>query len=111
MSICYRKGGGCGPYEMLPCGECPASRPSYAEKKKQGMTVYPSRSDHKHRHDSNADRLRAKSDEELAEFFGTLPCCPPGEDLEELCFPLDSCEGTDFTVKCWLKWLRQEAKE
>ena len=59
---------------------------------------------------SNADRIRSKGDEELAEFFGTLPCCPPGDDLEELCFPLDSCEGTDFMVKCWLKWLRQEAE-
>lgn len=58
---------------------------------------------------TKADRIRAKSDEELAEFFGTLPCCPPGEDLEDLCFPLDSCEGTEMKVKCWLKWLRQEA--
>lgn len=60
---------------------------------------------------THGDRIRAKSDEELAEFLGTLPCCPPGEDLEELCIPLDSCEGTDFNVKCWLKWLRQEAEE
>lgn len=59
---------------------------------------------------THADRIREKSDEELAEFFGTLPCCPPGEDVEELCFPLDSCEGTDFKVKCWLGWLRQEAE-
>lgn len=73
------------------------------------MTVYPSRSDHKHRHDSKADRIRAMTDEELAKFFGTLPCCPPGEDLEELCFPLDSCEGIEMMVKCWLDWLRQEA--
>jgi hypothetical protein len=58
---------------------------------------------------SYADRIREKSDEELAEFLGTLPCCPPGEDVEELCFPLDSCEGTDLMVKCWLDWLRQEA--
>lgn len=27
---CYRKGG-CGPYEMLQCGECPASKPEYAQ--------------------------------------------------------------------------------
>lgn len=60
---------------------------------------------------THADCIREKSDEELAEFLGTLPCCPPGEDLEELCFPLDSCEGTDFNVKCWLKWLRQEASQ
>ena len=58
---------------------------------------------------THADRIRAKSDEELAEFLGTLPCCPPGEDLEELCFPLDPCEGIEMKVKCWLKWLRQEA--
>lgn len=25
---CYRKGG-CGPYEMLSCSECPASKPEY----------------------------------------------------------------------------------
>lgn len=28
---CYRKGG-CGPYEMLPCGECPASKPEYLKR-------------------------------------------------------------------------------
>ena len=28
---CYRKGG-CGPYEMRPCNECPASRPDYAKR-------------------------------------------------------------------------------
>lgn len=61
--------------------------------------------------ETNYQRLVRKTPEELAEFFGTLPCCPPGEDLEELCFPLDSCEGTDFMVKCWLKWLRKESKE
>ena len=57
----------------------------------------------------NGDTIRAMSDGELAEFFATLPCCPPGEDLEEMCFPNDSCEGTDLKVKCWLKWLGQEA--
>jgi len=50
---------------------------------------------------TRADRIRAMTDEEMAEFFGTLPCCPPGVDLEELCFPLDSCGGTDLQVKCW----------
>ena len=58
---------------------------------------------------TNADRIRAMSDEELAEFFGMLPCCPTGTDLEELCYPLESCEGTDLQVKCWLKWLKKEA--
>lgn len=30
---CYRDGG-CGPYEMYSCADCPASRPEYAEKNK-----------------------------------------------------------------------------
>ena len=30
---CYRNGG-CGPYEMLACNECPASKPEYAEENK-----------------------------------------------------------------------------
>lgn len=28
---CYRKGG-CGPYEMYSCLECPASKPEYANR-------------------------------------------------------------------------------
>lgn len=28
---CYRSGG-CGPYEMLSCSECPASKPEYLKK-------------------------------------------------------------------------------
>lgn len=31
---CYRKGG-CGPYEMRSCNECPASKPSYLQKNKE----------------------------------------------------------------------------
>lgn len=58
---------------------------------------------------SNADRIRASTDEELAEFFGTLPCCPPGTDVNELYYPSDSCNGTDLQVRCWLEWLKQEA--
>lgn len=54
------------------------------------------------------DRIHAMSVEELAKFFGTLPCCPPGDDLEEMCYPNDSCEGTDLKVKCWNNWLKQE---
>lgn len=29
---CYREGS-CGPYEMLSCSECPASKPDYRAKK------------------------------------------------------------------------------
>lgn len=34
---CYRKGG-CGPYEMRPCAECPASKPEYATKEQEPVT-------------------------------------------------------------------------
>ena len=30
---CYRTGG-CGPYEMRSCNECPASKPEYANRNK-----------------------------------------------------------------------------
>jgi hypothetical protein len=31
MGTCYRDGG-CGPYEMYSCSECPASKPEYRQK-------------------------------------------------------------------------------
>ena len=64
--------------------------------------------EHARKKPTHADRIRQMTVEELAEFFGTLPCCPPGEILEELCFPNSSCEGTDLQAKCWLNWLKQE---
>lgn len=36
---------------------------------------------------TNADKIRAMSDDEMAEWGAKLPCCPPGPDLYELCFP------------------------
>lgn len=59
-------------------------------------------------HLTNADRIRVMTDEELAEWGATLPCCPPGPDLEERCYPQNVCENTDFARKCWLDWLKQE---
>lgn len=56
---------------------------------------------------SNADKIRAMSDEELAEFFGTLPCCPPGS-AEELCYPENTCGAdTKMMAKCWGTWLKR----
>lgn len=60
---------------------------------------------------TNADRIRAMTDEELAEWGATLPCCPPGPDLNELCFPQNQCVNTSFAKQCWLDWLKQEATE
>lgn len=33
---CYRSGG-CGPYEMRSCNECPASKPEYRKREEQRM--------------------------------------------------------------------------
>ena len=55
---------------------------------------------------TNADRIRAMSDEELVEFFDKkLDVCidrgPPKED----CYTVGGCK------KCILEWLRQTAEE
>lgn len=52
---------------------------------------------------TNADRIRAMSDEELAEWImrepTIKPICPPGTGDE---CPTSPCE------QCWLDWLKQE---
>ena len=52
---------------------------------------------------TNADRIRAMTDKELAEFL----CCP-----QSVC-PVDDCEECydDNCQKCVLKWLKKEVKE
>ena len=79
---CYRKGGGCGPYEMLSCDDCPASKPEYAMRYRQIKT--------------NADKLRAIDDEELARWV-IDEGQKFGEELEGYMSLLD--------------WLRQEAEQ
>lgn len=93
----------------VQCKRCFFFMPEWCPKKRDSLDPDLIRDCEFFKTKTNADRIRSKSDEELAEFFGTLPCCPPGEDVDELCNPLDSCEGTDLQVKCWLEWLRQEA--
>lgn len=59
---------------------------------------------------THADRIRAKSDEELATWVETIAGC-------DLCPMLDEqCSGGEVNSRAsckqhWLKWLRQEAKE
>ena len=52
---------------------------------------------------TNADRIRAMSDEEMAEFIISIPMCV-GED-EDLNCEIDVCK------ECFLKWLQQPAEE
>lgn len=52
---------------------------------------------------TNADRIRAMSDEELAKFLTYLTgICPPGK------CPRD--DGMCSANNCWLEWLRSEAE-
>ena len=60
---------------------------------------------------TNADRIRSMTDEELAEFldreFWVLPNCKPDapQDQETGMCLIASCHN------CWLDWLKQEAEE
>lgn len=71
-----------------------------------GMTVYPSGKDHKRRHISRADNIRAMSDEELAVWLENLGICPQFDS--ELCSNLNGCPKAEED-SCWLKWLKKEA--
>ena len=52
---------------------------------------------------TNADHIRAMSDEEMAEFIISIPMCV-GEDKDLNC-EIDVCK------ECFLKWLQQPAEE
>ena len=56
---------------------------------------------------TNADRIRAMSDEELAKFF-----CPETPGASPWCEPMGRVRcGKSPCWKCMLKWLRQPAGE
>lgn len=57
---------------------------------------------------TNADRIRAMSDEGLAmEFYMRSGTCPPGEDWDEC--PKDHGEKVTC-YGCWLKWIQSPAE-
>lgn len=57
---------------------------------------------------TNADRIRAMTDEELARLFDdVLKYNVVGEPDENVCC---DCHKTDC-APCWLEWLRQEEKD
>ena len=59
---------------------------------------------------SNADRIRAMTDEELAEFMN-CGACPSGKDVSELCHDEDGGSVPDMCNLCWFNWLKQEVAE
>lgn len=66
MRACYRDGG-CGPYEMLPCQECPASKPEYLERYEVSVKMK--------KNDANFERIQAMDRFGLAEFLAGIAKC------------------------------------
>jgi len=52
---------------------------------------------------TNADRIRAMTDEELAKLCAS-PCPPDQTCGRNMCYPLPEC------VECWKRWLESEAE-
>ena len=50
---------------------------------------------------TNADRIRNMTDEELAEYLSNVHYCP----TPSICDPTKNCND------CWLKWLRSPVEE
>lgn len=53
---------------------------------------------------TNADRIRAMTDEKLAEFMNRYDC-PPTRQGSICLRPSERCDN------CWLNWLKQEIQE
>lgn len=74
------------------------------------MTVYPSRSDHKYRHDSNYDHIISKSPEELAEWISTIADCVACEMIHSAECRYHLHQEGKSCYQCWLDWLNTEAE-
>lgn len=85
---------------MIDCNKC-ANRcglKEYYEQRGEHIVKCPS-----YKPQTNADLVRAMTDEELAEFC--IWMCPPGYD------ETGSCEvDRERCYDCWLDWLRKEAQ-
>ena len=61
---------------------------------------------------TNADRIRSMSDEELAELFGSI--ADDGKSCSLICGDLDKCKRNNSIERIcknhYLKWLKQPAK-
>ena len=58
---------------------------------------------------TNADKIRAMTDEELARLFNCDNNCPPDTQLIANC-PYYADDAT-LCHSCWLNWLQKEADE
>lgn len=81
---------------------CGLVRCKFVEKKDGGKILNGETVTDRHQM-TNADRIRAMSDDELAEVISSIPMCV-GTDDDKDC-ENDGCKG------CFLKWLQQPAEE
>jgi len=60
----------------------------------------------------NGDAIRSMSDEELAEYFPSYATlCPDLKENEQVCKGANFMANDKMCRKCWLDWLRQEARD
>ena len=84
-------------FKKHECGTCMVS---YFDGEQLGLP-----SNFKQKPMTNADRIRAMSDEELADFLADdYRACPPKPRYHKCSKYIDKCDG------CWLEWLKQPAK-
>jgi len=58
---------------------------------------------------TNADRIRAMTDEEVAEILDKT--CPPNKDYSAGCFiNIYGSEDEKDCYRCWLEWLKKESE-
>ena len=89
---------------MSGCSTCPAEKVCNAEYR--GSRCRATRSNYGLFTDpqTNADRIRAMTDEELAEFMDERNAC-----LRSHLRTAEDCEEYHDCKDCWLDWLKQEA--
>ena len=109
---CYRKGG-CGPYEMYSCNDCPASKESYLKRSCENCGSKEYRGDtpnvciHWKGSKARLESIHSMSAEEFAKWldeeFGRASWCDVDALINE------RCENKPC-VECIVKWLNEEEK-
>ena len=97
---CYRDGG-CGPYEMYSCSECPASKPDYKKVKDHPPYLdYPK----ERKKQTNVEKyFRNATDEEIASFLAAVNNHRQWSEQTLM-------QDLDADYAYYLDWLKQEVE-
>ena len=92
-----------------PCSRCGYGGKHLSAPPCTACTAYPRETKNNAQPPTNADRIRAMNDEELAKLFTHTVAdgCPPDMDWD---CAKDS-DGWDGCDACWERWLQQPAEE